>query len=253
MILKTDGLERVYEGKTKDVYAHSGGYVLLHSKDTVTGWVITNADGSTSVVEDPGANAVIGHVEGLGLKNIMSSAYYFGLFEKAGIRTHYVASDFDNATMLVRKAVQLGHGLECIVRFFAMGSILKVYPKYLRAGQELHDFFEVTTKDDAAGDPRISKEMLGNPDFGTPMSGGQYEECRLLCLKAANLVREDLSESGLTLADLKFEIGVTDGGIAIIDEVSAGMMRVFNGDISDDGAKLSEEQLADILAAKARA
>jgi len=247
MSLKTDGLEMIYSGKTKDVYKYGEGKVLFKSKDAVTGWVITNADGSTSIVEDPGANTVVGHVEGLGLKNIKSSAYYFELFKKAGITTHYIDSDFDNATMLVRDAEQVGYGLECIVRFFAMGSILKVYPKYLEFGQVLHDFFEVTTKDDAAGDPRISKELICSRDFGSPITEEQYEGCRLLCLRAAGLVRDDMAELGLTLIDIKFEIGKVDGEIVIIDEVSAGIMRAYNGDMSDDANKLSEEELADIL------
>jgi len=248
----TDGLELIYEGKTKDVYKYTDDQVLFKSKDAVTGWVITNADGTKSIVEDPGANEVVGHVEGLGLKNIKSSAYYFGLFEKAGLSTHYIGSDFANATMLVRRARALGQGgLECIVRFFAMGSIIKLYPKYLHEGQPLHDFFEVTTKDDAAGDPRISKELLANPDFGAPMTEAEYEECKKLCIKSAELIRDDLAEIGLTLIDIKFEIGEADGKIIIIDEVSAGVMRVYNGDIADAGNKLSEEELADVLIARA--
>ena len=248
MILKTDGLEKLFEGKTKDVYRYSADQILLIAKDAVTGWVITNGDGSTSIVEDPGANTVVGQVEGLGLKNIKSSAYYFDLFEKAGLSTHYVASDFDNAAMLVREAGKIGHGLECIVRFFAMGSILRVYPMYLTEGQALHGFFEITTKDDAAGDPRISRDLLASPDFGAPMTDAQYEECRQLCLKAAELIRDDLASIGYTLIDIKFEIGRIDGHTRIIDEVSAGIMRVYKGDISVDENKLSEDELSDILA-----
>ena len=250
MILKTDGLDKIKEGKTKDVYRYADGQVLLCAKDAVTGWIITNSDGSTSIVEDPGANKVVGQIEGLGLKNIKSSAYYFDLFEKAGLSTHYIDSDFDNATMLVREAEPIGYGLECIVRFFAMGSILRVYPMYLKNGQVLHDFFEITTKDDAAGDPRISKELLGSQDFGTPMNESQYEACKQLCLKAAKLIRADLALLGLTLIDIKFEIGRIGDKTIIIDEVSAGIMRAYNGDIADDGNKLSEEELADVLATR---
>ena len=242
MDLKKEGLEKLYLGKTKDVYRYGEGTVLLHSKDAVTGWKIKNADGSTSIVEDPGANEVIGEIEGLGLKNIKSSVYYFELFKKAGIPTHYIDSDLDEKTMLVHEAKPLGYGLECIVRFKAMGSILRAYPDYLKENQELQDFFEITTKNDAAGDPRISKEFLNSPDFGTPMTEAQYEECKDLCLKAARLMQADLADIGLTLIDLKFEIGLVDGAIVIIDEISAGIMRAFIGD-----KKLSEEELADIL------
>ena len=245
MELKKEGLEKLYTGKTKDVYRFGEGTILLHSKDAVTGWKIKNADGSISIVEDPGANEVVGEIEGLGLKNIKSSIYYFELFKAAGIPTHYIDSSLDEKTMLVREAKPLGYGLECIVRFKAMGSILRAYPDYLKKNQELHDFFEVTTKNDEAGDPRISKEFLSSPDFGTPMTEAQYEECKELCLKAAKLIKADLAESGLTLIDLKFEIGLVDGKIVLIDEISAGIMRVFDGD-----KQLSEEELGEIMAEK---
>ena len=49
--------EKIYSGKTKDVYALANGNVLLVFKDDVTG-----EDG----VIDPGANSVIGKVEGTG-------------------------------------------------------------------------------------------------------------------------------------------------------------------------------------------
>lgn len=242
MNLKKEGLKKIYHGKTKDVYQYDEKTVLLHAKDAVTGWKIKNADGSISFVEDPGANEVIGEVAGMGLKNIKASIYYFELFKKAGLPTHYIASDLAEKTMLVHQAEPLGHGLECIVRFKAMGSILRLYPDYLTEGQDLHDFFEITTKNDAAGDPRISKELLSNPDFGAPLTEAQYEECKQLCLKAAKLVQADLLELGLTLIDIKFEVGLVNKKIVIIDEISTGIMRAYDND-----RKLSEEELADML------
>lgn len=245
MSLKIEGLERIYQGKTKDVYRYDEGKVVLHSKDAFTGWKIKNADGTISVVEDPGANEVVGEIDGLGLKNVKSSIYYFELFKNAGLQTHYIDSDLEAKTMLVHEAKPIGYGLECIVRFQAIGSILRAYPDYLKEGQELHDFFEITTKNDEAGDPRISKELLSSVDFGSPMSEAEYDECKDLCLRSAKVMKEDLAKSGLTLVDIKFEIGKVDGKIVLIDEISAGIMRVYNGDI-----QLSEDELGDILVEK---
>ena len=242
MSLKKDGLEKIYEGKTKDVYRYDDGKVLLYSKDSITGWKIKNNDGSISIVEDPGANEVVGEIEGLGLKNLKSSIYYFRLFKNAGLKTHYIDDDLDSKTMLVHEANQIGHGLECIVRFKAMGSILRVYPDYLKEGQELHDFFEITTKNDRAGDPRISKELLTNLDFGKPMSEEDYETSKNLSLNAADIIKTDLLDLGLTLVDIKFEIGKINNEIAIIDEISSGIMRVLK-----NGKVLSEEELANML------
>jgi phosphoribosylaminoimidazole-succinocarboxamide synthase len=245
MGLKIEGLERLYQGKTKDVYRYTEGQVLLHAKDAVTGWKVKNADGTISVVEDPGANEVIGEIDGLGLKNVKSSIYYFELFKDKGLETHYIDSDLEAKTMLVHEAESIGHGLECIVRFKAMGSILRAFPDYLTEGQELHDFFEITTKNDEAGDPRISKELLSSVDFGVAMSEAEYDECKEMCLKAAKVMKADLAASNLELVDIKFEIGKVDNKIVLIDEISAGIMRVYNGDV-----QLSEEELGDVLVEK---
>ncbi|SFM40378.1 phosphoribosylaminoimidazole-succinocarboxamide synthase [Paenibacillus sp. 1_12] len=242
MSLKLANLERIYVGKTKDVYAYDEKSIVLHSKDSVTGWKVQNPDGTVTVVEDPGANEVIGEVAGIGLKNIISSVHYFNMFEAAGLSTAFLDADLTEKNILLKKAEKVGHGLECIVRFKAMGSILRTYPDYVKEGQELTDFFEVTTKHDAAGDPRISKEFLTNPDFGPAMTSNQYDDTKALCLKAAGIIKDDLAKHDLDLIDIKFEIGMVDDQIILIDEISAGIMRVFK-----NGKQFSEEELADFF------
>ncbi|MCL1827110.1 MAG: phosphoribosylaminoimidazolesuccinocarboxamide synthase [Candidatus Cloacimonetes bacterium] len=243
MSLSKEGLKLLHKGKTKDVYEYDEKSILLYSKDCVTGWVVKNPDGTTTVVEDPGANEVIGEVAGIGSKNIVSSVYYFKKFTEAGIENHFIDADLGSKNLLVKKCTPIGKGMECIVRFKAMGSIVRAYPDYLKTGQTLTDFFEVTTKNDAAGDPRISKELLLSKDFGSLMTEKQYEETRVLCLSAAKLIKDDLSPLGYELIDIKFEIGLYEGRIILIDEVSAGIMRVFKGDKA-----LSEGELAVVLA-----
>ena len=235
-------LQLLYSGKTKDVYHYDDSTVLLHYKDNVTGWKIQNPDGSISIVEDPGANEVIGQIAGIGLKNLISSVYFFQLFSEARIQNHFLDADLNKNIMLVQKAIPVGAGLECIVRFKAMGSIVRAYPDYIKKGQTLNDFFEITTKNDEAGDPRISKELLLNEDFGPIMTDIQYTKAKVISLRAAKLVRDDLAKHGYELIDIKFEIGIVNGKIILIDEVSAGIMRVFKDDVP-----LSEDELADLF------
>src|SRR5690606_23925726 len=61
--------EKIYSGKTKDLYALDNGNILLVFKDDVTG-------GEDGVI-DPGANAVIGQVEGKGRKSLAMTDYFF--------------------------------------------------------------------------------------------------------------------------------------------------------------------------------
>ena len=85
-------MKKLYEGKTKDVYGLDNGNVMLKFKDDCTG-----KDG----VFDPGENTVGLTIEGIGKENLKTSIHYFELLKKAGIKTHYVGADIDNATMEV--------------------------------------------------------------------------------------------------------------------------------------------------------
>ena len=85
-------MKKIYEGKTKDVYSLDNGNVMLKFKDDCTG-----KDG----VFDPGENSVGLTIEGIGKANLETSIHYFELLKKAGIKTHYVSANLDDATMEV--------------------------------------------------------------------------------------------------------------------------------------------------------
>src|SRR5690606_39338572 len=79
--------EKIYSGKTKDVYALPNGNILLVFKDDVTG---------DNGVIDPGANTVIGKVEGKGRKSLAMTDYFFKRLHAADIPTHLVNVDLEN-------------------------------------------------------------------------------------------------------------------------------------------------------------
>ena len=81
-------MNKIYEGKTKDVYKLDNGNVMLKFKDDCTG-----KDG----VFDPGENTVGLTIEGIGKANLITSIHYFELLKEAGIKTHYVGADVENA------------------------------------------------------------------------------------------------------------------------------------------------------------
>ena len=88
-------MKKLYTGKTKDVYELENGNVMLKFKDDCTG-----KDG----VFDPGENTVGLTIEGIGKANLETSIHYFELLKAAGIKTHYVSADLENATMEVLPA-----------------------------------------------------------------------------------------------------------------------------------------------------
>ena len=214
-------MKHIYEGKTKTVFELENGNYLIKFKDDATG---------ENGVFDPGANTVGLTIEGMGKACLLLTDYYFRKINEAGIKTHYLTADMENATMTVLPAQTVGKGIEVICRFRATGSFIRRYELYAKEGQSLDAFVEVTLKDDERCDPPISKDalqMLGLLD------NEKYEELKILTQKIARLIKQDLEEKGMELYDVKLEFGFIKetNELALIDEISGGNMRVLkNGE-----------------------
>ena len=206
----------VYTGKTKNVYALDNGNYLLKFKDDCTG-----KDG----VFDPGENSVGLTIDGVGDVNLRMSIYFFEKVNAAGIKTHYVSADLKNTTMEVLPAKVFGHGLELICRHKAVGSFIRRYGDYIENGADLPAYVEMTFKDDAKGDPLVTKDgliVLG------VMTGEQYDRIKEMTQQITQIVADDMKAKGLVLYDIKFEFGYDqDGNVMLIDEIASGNMRVY--------------------------
>ena len=219
----------VYKGKTKDVYALDNGNYLLKFKDDCTG-----KDGKFY----PGENAVGLTIDGVGDVNLRMSVYYFEMLNKAGIKTHYVSYDVNNTTMEVLPGKVFGKGLEVICRYKAVGSFLRRYGDYIEEGADLDSYVEMTLKNDAKGDPLITKDGLVALGI---MTEKQYEETKLMTQKITRIVADDLKAKGLDLYDIKFEFGYdAEGKVMLIDEIASGNMRVYKDGEYIDPMTLSE-------------
>ena len=216
-------MKKIYEGKTKDVYALENGNYRLVFKDDVTG-----EDG----VFDPGANQVGLSIEGIGKTNLKVSVKFFEMLEKEGIHTHHISSDIDRSSMDVQKAEFFGKGLEIICRYRAIGSFLRRYGAYVKEGDKLNAYVEATLKDDERGDPLVTAEGL---EVLGIMSVEQFEQIKADTRRIAGLIKKELEKKGLELYDIKLEFGLDeDGRVMLIDEISSGNMRVYkNGKIMD--------------------
>ena len=216
-------MKTIYEGKTKNVYGLDNGNVLLKFKDDCTG-----KDG----VFDPGENTVGLTIEGIGKANLITSIHYFELLKKAGIKTHYVSANIDDATREVLPATVFGHGLEVICRLVATGSFIRRYGEYIKDGTPLEGgYVECTFKNDEKGDPLVTSEGLAA--LGV-MSTEMFNSMKEQTLKITKIVADDLKSIGLDLWDIKFEFGYNNGEVILIDEIASGNMRVYkDGKIVD--------------------
>ena len=211
-------MKMIYQGKTKDVYSLENGNVLLKFKDDCTG-----KDG----VFDPGENSVGLTIEGIGKANLETSVYYFELLKKAGIKTHYVSANVEEATMEVLPGKVFGHGLEVICRLVATGSFIRRYGEYIENGTRLEGgYVECTFKNDEKGDPLVTSEGLAALGI---MSPELFNSMKEQTLKITKIVADDLKTIGLDLWDIKFEFGYNNGEVILIDEIASGNMRVYKG------------------------
>ena len=209
-------MEKIYTGKTKDVFKLENGNVLLKFKDDCTG-----KDG----VFDPGENTVGLTIEGIGKENLKTSVYYFDLLKQAGIKTHYVSANIEESTMEVLPGKVFGHGLEVICRLVATGSFIRRYGEYIQDGTPLNGgYVECTFKNDAKGDPLVTSEGL--EALGV-MTQEQFNSMKEQTLKITKIVADDLKTIGLDLWDIKFEFGYNKDEVILIDEIASGNMRVY--------------------------
>jgi len=209
-------MKLVYSGKTKDVFALENGNYQLKFKDDCTG-----KDG----VFDPGENSVGLKIDGVGDVNLRMSIYFFEKVNAAGIKTHFVGANLADTTMEVLPAKVFGHGLEVICRHKAVGSFIRRYGEYIEEGSDLPAYVETTFKNDAKGDPLVTKDALIALGI---MSDSQYEDIKKMTQDITAIVADDLKSKGLVLYDIKFEFGYApDGSVMLIDEIASGNMRVY--------------------------
>ena len=211
-------MKKIYSGKTKDVFQLENGNVLLLFKDDCTG-----KDG----VFDPGENQVGLKIEGIGRSNLETSIHFFEILKKEGIKTHYVKANVEKATMEVLPAKVFGHGLEVVCRLVATGSFIRRYGEYIKNGTPLDGgYVECTFKNDALGDPLVTKDALVALNIMTPE---MYDSIKEQTLKITKIVAADLKKKGLDLWDIKFEFGYNNNEVILIDEIASGNMRVYKG------------------------
>ena len=220
--------QKLYSGKTKDVFLQDDGNVLLHFKDAVTG-----AEG----LIDSGGNTVIGEVAGKGNASLRLTIYFFDLLQKAGIPTHFLSVGPTENTILVKQARSFN--LEVICREKAWGSFVRRYGKYAREGMPLQSLAEFTLKDDERGDPLITKDALVALNI---VSKQEVEYMEDTARQATALIKSHLASRDLELIDIKYEFGEVEGQTMIIDEVSGDSMRVVK-----DGKVLMQKELASAL------
>jgi phosphoribosylaminoimidazole-succinocarboxamide synthase len=219
MTTNLEGLALVHRGKVRETYDVDDRHLLLIATDRLSAFDV--------VFEQP--------IPDKGAILTQLSAWWFAELADLG-RTHFVSVDpadlpeaarsIDLAprSMLVRRAERVD--AECVVRGYLAGSGWAEYkrtgmvcghrlPEGLREADRLPEpIFTPSTKAEIGHDENITRQQLA------ALVGDEL--ARRLEERSIALYREGARRAeqvGLILADTKFEFGMIDGELALIDEV----------------------------------
>ena len=197
--------EKIYEGKTKIVYAtESPDYVIHYFKDETTCF---NA-------------AKRGVIEHKGFMNSHISAKIFEYLESKGIPTHHVRN-LNDREVLAKKAKMIP--LEVIIRNVTAGSLCRIFR--LPEGRRLPcPILEYCYKDDSMSDPLVNEYHIRALQFATDED---VEIIKNYAFKINTLLTEYFLTLHLDLIDFKIEFGKFKGRIILADEISPDTCRLW--------------------------
>jgi phosphoribosylaminoimidazole-succinocarboxamide synthase len=222
MVFETSlsGLKSLGRGKVRDIY-EVDGKLLLVASDRLSAFDVVLPDGI------PGKGKVLTQI----------SAFWFRMLEDV-VPNHMLSIDVGEypqaarehsetlrgRSMLCRKAEAFP--VECVVRGYLSGSGWAEYkqagevcgvrlPKDLRESDRLPEpiFTPATKEEKGKHDENIPFERMASI-----VGRETAEKVRSIALDLYNRAAEHALSKGIIIADTKFELGVVDGGLILIDE-----------------------------------
>ena len=209
---------RLYQGKVRDTYDLGDGLLLMVATDRISAFDVVLPTGI------PEKGAVLSQI----------SAFWFDMTADI-IPNHFVSLASDRSdlglsdeiarrSMVVKRADRID--VECIVRGFITGSAWSGYrrsgtvagqqmPEGLRDGDMFPEpLFTPSTKAEEGHDENITVAQMEDL-VGKELT----ERLAQASIDVYATARDYAKEKGIIIADTKFEFGIIDGEISLIDEV----------------------------------
>ena len=209
---------RLYQGKVRDTYDLGEGQLLMVATDRISAFDVVLPTGI------PEKGAVLCQI----------SAFWFDMTEDI-IPNHFVSlatdrsdlglsDDLARRSMIVKRADRID--VECIVRGFITGSAWGEYrrtgtvagqpmPEGLQDGDMFPEpLFTPSTKAEEGHDENITVAQMEDL-VGKELT----ERLSKASIEVYSTARDFAREKGIIIADTKFEFGIIDGEISLIDEV----------------------------------
>ena len=216
---KLDGIELRHTGKVRDIYEIDGNLLII-ATDRISAFDCVFPNG----------------VPGKGTLLTQISNKWFALMDL--VPNHLIETDaakypaalkpfqdqLEGRSVLVKKAERID--FECVVRGYLAGSGWKEYqesqsvcgeqlPQGLKEADKLpYPLFTPATKADTGHDENVPFSVMV-----TALGKDLAEEIRRKSIQIYEKAHDALSSRGILLADTKFEFGLVDGKLIIIDEL----------------------------------
>lgn len=217
-------LKLIHKGKVRDLYAAGEKYLLIVSSDRISAFdfiLPTPVPGKGAILNKISSFwfARTGHI----IKNHIVSTDINEIRSRVTAPADFDWGYMDGRAMLVHRTKRVD--FECVVRGYITGSGWKEYikqgsicgiklPAGLKEAQKLPEpVFTPTTKADQGHDENVTFEVMA-----AALPPGLARNIKEKSLALYNLAAEYLEKRGILLADTKFEFGLLDGELILIDE-----------------------------------
>jgi phosphoribosylaminoimidazole-succinocarboxamide synthase len=227
-----NGKEPVVEGKSKKIYELD--------KDTFFMCFKPHLRSITSKREE--------NIEGTDKERLISNMYFMNLLESKGIKTQINSNKIQNIDgvdgIIVKKVKTIP--IEFICRYYASGSIVRLYPSLVKEGQKFKTpLYKFDLKQDikvsGVDDPTLNENYIVGLEL---LTENQFKEAKQILSKVGEIIREDLENINVRLIDMKMEMGFDEeGNIVVIDEISQDCIRANDIETGKSLTKDSFRQL----------
>ena len=217
--IEIPGAKKIYSGKVRDLFEVDAAHMLIVSTDRVSAFDHVFPNGI------PDKGRILNGISNLWFKNI------------SNIKNHIAESDFANfpkpfcdfpellkdRSVIVKRTQRID--FECVARGYIIGSGWSEYQKTgsvcgikLPAGLEMaakldSPIFTPATKADSGHDENVSYDVVKSA-LGEKIAS----QLRDLTIKIYTTGRDMVDAAGIILADTKFEFGILNDEIILIDE-----------------------------------
>ncbi len=227
-LLETPLPNRLYKGKVRDTYDLGDGLLLMVATDRISAFDVVLPDGI------PDKGRVLSRMSKFWFEQTEDIVpnHFIGLADDPDVVSKFqnneliknLPPEVARQAMIVKRAERID--AECVVRAYLTGSALVDYdssgtifgvamPTGLKDGSRLPELmFTPTTKAEIGHDEPVSIEELGQM-VGTDLAAKLQELSFAVFQRAHDIALE----RGIILADTKFEFGMHENRIILIDEV----------------------------------